>query len=343
MIDDALREIGENLVCPVHGTRLRLPVGFLGRGVPWPDGTIACRENCNYIIRGGIPRLVNQRNYADAFGIQWERYQKTQLDSYTGQQISLRRLERCLGITIAELKGKKVLECGSGAGRFTEHLLPNAGCLVSMDISNAVEANFRNLGGTLPYLLLQGDINKSPLPRSFFDVVLCLGVVQHTPSPEQTLANLVDHLAPGGLLVIDHYTRLNQLSWVGEILTIKFPLREVLKRLPSHVGLRATNALTAFCDPIRKRTCMIPWLDRIAVRFFPTACYYRAYPELPPSIVYEWNELDTHDSLTDYYKHRRSASQLRRYLLDLGITASYCQCDGNGIELRGAKQNGSQR
>jgi SAM-dependent methyltransferase len=334
MVDDGLRDVVERLVCPLHGSRLHLESEIPAHGVPWPDSTLICKDTCTYKVQGGIPRFVPQLNYADAFGLQWERYQKTQLDSYTGQQISLLRLERCLGTAVSELNGKKVLECGSGAGRFTEHLLGNAGLLVSMDISQAVEANLRNLSGKFPYLLLQADINNSPLPKEFFDIVVCLGVVQHTPSPEQTIASLAAHLVPGGLLVIDHYTRLGPLSRISETLTLRFPLREILKRVPSRFGLQATIALTAICDPLRRQTCKVPWIDRFASRILPSICYYRTYPELDPTIIYEWNELDTHDTLTDYYKHRRTSSELVDCLSDLGLKDIRCQRDGNGVELR---------
>mgnify|MGYP001225026451 CR=1 FL=1 len=129
------------------------------------------------------------------------------------------------------------------------------GLLVSTDISTAVEANLRNMEGKSPYYLIQADINESPLPKEFFDVVLCLGVVQHTPSPEQTIASLANHLAPGGLLVMDHYTYPTKLHGLSEILTLHFPLRVILKRLPPRMGLQATILLTAICDPIRRYTC----------------------------------------------------------------------------------------
>ena len=117
-----------------------------------------------------------------------------------------------------------MLEVGSGAGRFTELLLGRCKLLVSLDLSDAVEANIKNCGGKEPYLLLQADINKSPLPSSFFDICICLGVLQHTPSPEATMRNLVAQFEPGGLLVIDHYTRKKGFRSVGNYLTVAWPL-----------------------------------------------------------------------------------------------------------------------
>ena len=162
---DALTEFQQNLLCPGHRTKLNLPAGFSEqRGVPFKDGDFTCSEGCTWRIERGIPRFVPATTYASGFGFQWQRYQKPQLDSYTGLHHSLERLERCLGGPIGMLRGKAVLECGSGAGRFTEHLLAECDALVSLDLSSAVEANLKTCAGRKPYLLVQADINQSPLP-----------------------------------------------------------------------------------------------------------------------------------------------------------------------------------
>ena len=192
----------------------------------------------------------------------------------------------------------------------------------------------KNCGGRDPYLLMQADINRSPLPKRSFDVCICLGVLQHTPSPEQTIRSLVEHLKPGGLLVIDHYTRHWGPLAISNYLTLSFPLRQVLKRLGPEAGLRATIALTAICDPIRKRTCRVHWLDRFVSRLFPTICYYQDFPGVDPRIVYEMNELDTHDGMTDFYKHRRTHAQIEDYLKSLGLTQVECEKGGIGVEAR---------
>src|SRR5262245_30281087 len=286
-----LTEIKRRLICPTHGDALRLdPRVATIQGVPWPDSQISCPKGCIFRIEQGIPRFVRQDNYASAFGLQWKRYQKTQLDSYTTEPISRQRLEQCLGAALDELKDRVVLECGSGAGRFTELLIDNCELLVSLDLSDAVDANLKNCSGKKPYVLCQADINKSPLPRRFFDVVICLGVIQHTPSPEETICSLAEHLKPGGILVIDHYTVKSFLHRLSRFLTIAYPLRPILKRLPPEIGLKATSVLTMVCDPIRKWTCRHLWLDRIFSRIFPSACYYNVYPRIDPEIAREWNE-----------------------------------------------------
>src|SRR5260370_37100503 len=191
-------KIKRELLCPRHrSVQLTYEKEFSTAGVPWPDGEMRCSEGCRWSIRGGIPRFVGENNYASSFGVQWNKYPRTELDSYTGKSYSKQRLERCLGTPLEGLRGKVVLECGSGAGRFTELLVRQCEALVSIDLSSAVDANLRNCRPIHPYLIMQGDINASPLPPKYFDIVVCLGVIQHTSNPERTLPSLVRHVKPG--------------------------------------------------------------------------------------------------------------------------------------------------
>lgn len=57
---------------------------------------------------------------------------------------------------------------------------------------------------------LQSDIFKLPLKTQSFDVVLCHGVLHHTPSPRDGLQCLVELLKPGGILVLGLYHRLGR-------------------------------------------------------------------------------------------------------------------------------------
>jgi hypothetical protein len=44
--------------------------------------------------------------------------------------------------------------------------------------------------------------------------------------------------------------------------------------------------------------------------------------------------LDTHDSLTDWYRHLRSREALWRALKQAGVTPTWCEKGGNGVEAR---------
>src|SRR5262245_18612139 len=101
------------LICPSQGLRLMQT-----------EDALLCPGADSFAIRNRVPRFVSGSKYSDAFGAQWKKYRLTQLDSYTGTSISRDRLRCCLGEELWQtLAGKTVLECGCGAGRFTEILL----------------------------------------------------------------------------------------------------------------------------------------------------------------------------------------------------------------------------
>src|ERR1041385_6119934 len=170
------------------------------------DANLTCPDGCAIPIINNIPRFVSLENYADAFGRQWNKFRKTQLDSYTGTTLSRDRLAGALGGSLDVIKGKSVLEVGCGAGRFTEVMLKAGARVFACDLSSAVEANYANCHDLSPdYFVCQADALKLPVAPQSFDFVVCLGVIQHTPSPEQTISALASYVRPGGTLAIDHY------------------------------------------------------------------------------------------------------------------------------------------
>ncbi|MCU1307533.1 MAG: bioC [Acidobacteriaceae bacterium] len=306
--------------CPVHKTRLSQS-----------RESLVCTQGHQYPIRAGVPRFVPTCNYAQAFGAQWKRYRLTQLDSYTGTTITRSRLQRCLGPALwAALKQMQVLECGCGAGRFTEVLLEKEATVTSLDLSDAVDANFENFAGSGGrHRVAQADILGLPFPPMQYDIVLCLGVVQHTPNPESAIRRLWDQVKPGGYLVFDQYRyRLYRCTTISPL------FRQIIKRLPRDIGLQCTAKLVNLTFPILTRLRKYPVLVRSIGRVVPVAHYFYSYPELNEKLQYEWSLLDTHDSLSDWYRHYTTVDHTRRLLNRLGADNVECWEGGNGVEAR---------
>jgi 2-polyprenyl-3-methyl-5-hydroxy-6-metoxy-1,4-benzoquinol methylase len=275
---------------------------------------------------------VPQTTYADHFGEQWKRYRRTQLDSFTGHPISRDRLRRCVGEAVWDaVEDRQVLECGCGAGRFTEVLLEQGARVTSIDLSEAVDANVRSFPDGPSHRVAQADIVALPFAKQSFDVVICLGVIQHTPNPEKTIERLYDHVRPGGWLVIDHYTY--ELGWYTKTAPI---FRMVLKRLPTDISMRFTERLVDVVLPLHKRVAHNR-LRSIVSRLSPVLTHYETYPELDDDLQRQWALLDTHDSLTDYFKHFRTRGQVRRTLEALAMEQIWCEYGGNGVEARGRR------
>ena len=284
----------------------------------------------------GIPRFVPSSGYSEAFGYQWKKFRKTQLDSHSGFPISRDRLERCLGFKLPEIKGKNILEIGCGAGRFTEHLVTNKGNIHSIDLSQAVEANLENIGFRPNYQIAQADIYNIPYPNQSFDIVLCLGVLQHTPDPVLSIQKLWEKVKPGGLLVIDHYTYS-----ISIILKLFWIYRAFLKRMSPEKSMRIVEQLVHIFFPVHWRIRNHYFLQAILSRVSPCLFYYKDYPFLSKEQHYEFTLLDTYDHLTDYYKFLITEKKVEKILKELGGTKIWTNRGGNGIEARCIKAKNS--
>jgi hypothetical protein len=73
------------------------------------------------------------------------------------------------------------------------------------------------------------------------------------------------------------------------------------------------------------------------MKWSPVVDYHYAYPQLGKQRLYEWAVLDTHDTVTDRYKHLRSAEQIESALLSYGMTKIETAYAGNGVEARAWK------
>jgi SAM-dependent methyltransferase len=289
-----------------------------------------------YPIIMGIPRLLESSdNYAVAFGEQWLRWRLTQLDSYTGTTISRDRMYRCLGPEVLDyLKNCNqhvhVLEVGCGAGRFTEILLQYPVVrLTSMDLSRAVEANALNFPQDIQHRIVQANIMHPPFVAQKFDIVFCLGVIQHTPNPEATIQKLYEQVKPGGYLIFDHYTfEIRRLTKVTGNL-----IRPFVKKLPSKTRMRAVEKMVNIFFPIHKAIKNVPFAQQVFSRISPITTYFHIYPQLSEKLQREWALLDTHDGMTDWYKHLRSGQQLQTTVAKLGATDIQVLRGGNGIEI----------
>lgn len=289
-------------------------------------------DNESFPIVNGIPRFVPADNYASAFGLQWKTFAKTQLDSFSKTRITQDRLERCLGFPIEKLENKIILEVGCGAGRFTELLVKGKGLVHSIDLSVAVETNKENIGDAPNYQVAQASVYELPYADESFDIVVCLGVIQHTPSSEKTIEALWSKVKPGGSLVIDHY------KWrIGYYSTLVPVYRAILKEMKPERSKKIVDALVDFFFPLHwnlRNNYPLNWLLH---RISPLIVYINHFKDQDRNFHYEWSKLDTYDSLTDYYKHLRTPSQIKKTLEGLGAKNIWIHEGGNGVEARCTK------
>ena len=311
--------------CPdCQSSELKLAQGAVADEIV--DGTLHC-ETCNhdYPIKGGIPRFVPFENYANSFGYQWNIHRKTQLDSFTGIPISRTRVFGVTGWS-QDLSGQRILEAGSGAGRFTEILLKTGAEVFSLDYSNAVEANWSNNSNAGRLNLCQADIFNLPFRKKAFDKVLCIGVIQHTPDPEAAFKSLAQQVRPGGELVIDSYN-----AGLTSLLQWKYVLRPITKKMKKEQLYKIVSKAVPVLLPA---TSLLSKLSgRAGARLSPILDY--SHLGLPSELNTQWAILDTFDMYSPAHDHPQTVKTIRRWFNEAGFEQIVVQRGPNGVVGKG--------
>ena len=101
-------ELLELLCCPETGQRLKLEADFNNAEEVETGWLVSEDGRHRYSIHEGIPRFVPESNYADNFGMQWNHFRQTQLDSHSGHPISANRFWKATGWRPEDMKGHLV-------------------------------------------------------------------------------------------------------------------------------------------------------------------------------------------------------------------------------------------
>ncbi len=118
---------------------------------------------------------------------------------------------------VADLKGKRILEVGSGAGAFSAFFRSKGAEMFSVDITlDRVISTAKKLDlfdDEVKCCAMQADAEQLPFPDDHFDIVFSNGVLHHTPNTEQSVHEVHRVLKPGGRAVIMLYARDSFLYW----------------------------------------------------------------------------------------------------------------------------------
>ena len=286
------------------------------------SGTIEC-SGCGqtYQVVRGLPRFVPASNYAESFGFQWNLHARTQLDSHSGLPISHDRFWTAIGGK-TDLRGQRVLEAGSGAGRFTEVLAASGADLVTFDYSSAVDANARNQAPSPRLHFFQGDIFNIPLVEASFDKVVCLGVVRHTPDPQAAFRSLAKYVRPGGQLVIDAYTRN-----FAALLQWKYLLRPITRRMRKESLYRLIEVVTPPLVPLARLLRRVA--GRLGARLVPIVEY--SHLGLSRELNVQWAILDTFDMYSPAHDHPQSLESVTLWFREAGFEDIHVRPGLNGV------------
>lgn len=310
------------LRCPTCKEPLQLVV-VDERGDDIEAGTLTCGEcGAGFPIVRGVPRLISGDNYALSFGLQWQHFRATQLDSNTGVPISRDRFLRQSRWSASELEGALVLDAGCGAGRFAEVALSCGAHVVALDYSGAVDACRANFGDHPRLNVVQGDIRSLPFAPETFDYVYCFGVLQHTPDVKEAFLSLPSVLRPGGRLAVDLYYRSR-----FHRLFPKYLLRPLTTRMQPSTLFRLVQRLTPLLLVVSRGVGRVPKVGRRLRYIVPVANYEGVYP-LPQSQLREFATLDTFDMFSPAYDQPQDEPTLLGWFNEAGLVDVEVHRDG---------------
>ncbi|MCL4220224.1 MAG: class I SAM-dependent methyltransferase [Phycisphaerales bacterium] len=94
---------------------------------------------------------------------------------------------------------RSILEIGPGSGFNTRFMAEHcAGTVMSVDISEAADTTYGNVGAMPNVHVVQADCNLVPCEDGVFDFAIADGVLHHTPNTREAVANVLRKVRPGG-------------------------------------------------------------------------------------------------------------------------------------------------
>jgi len=255
----------------------------------------------------GIVRFVDESNYADSFGYQWRRFDRTQLD-HSGRSLSEQDLIDKTGLRPQDLKGKLVLDVGCGMGRFAEVATRWGARVVGVDLSGAAEVAAKNLADR-DFVAFQADVFALPFAPGTFDCIYSMGVLHHTPDCEKAVKILPQYLKPGGTLAVWLYSGYNK--W--------YRFSDQYRKITHRMSPRALHGFFRVAVPV------FYWLDR-GLRVVPVVgkpaagVVHHVFPvnRHPDPEV---RVLDTLDWYSPKYQSKHTYEQVFRWFEDCGLEA----------------------
>ena len=301
--------LSEILIDPYDQTELDLRHGDDGEWSSYSN-----KKGHNYTITNRTINFTEDSNYTDNFGDQWTRFPRLQLDSFNGTNISKQRFFSALSKTPDQLQGKLILDVGCGTGRFAEIALEAGAIVVGLDYSSAAYVAAENLKEHHNFVAIRGDIYNLPFRKNSFDLVYCLGVLQHTPNVEKAFKSLPPVVKDSGNLVVDYYWKRLQT-----VVCWKYLIRIITSRMPESKVLKLLNIVHPVLYPLSNMVSRVPFFGKMFSRMFPIVNYSNDYPQLKNELLRAWSFLDTYDNWAPKFDKPQTTKTITTWANDVGL------------------------
>lgn len=268
-------------------------------------GVTLCCELCgsNFPTVGKVMRFVPSEKDVGNFGFQWNRHPTTQLDQAPGGA-SERFFVEATGWSPSDLRGRRILDAGCGAGRYSEVANRWGGEVVAVDLSASVDACAANLSGR-GVTVAQADIMDLPLADETFDLVFSLGVIHHTPDARMAFHRLARLLRPGGSMAVWVYNNHADSSTRMRLTAF---YRRLSWRLP-------TSLLYALCH------VAVPWHYANRLPLIGSVSSRLLHVSEHPD--WRWRVLDTFDWYSPRYQSHHDYPEVFRWFSECGLEVTH--------------------
>lgn len=231
------------LRCPETGSALK------------HEGDHLVAENgTRYPITNGIPRLLIPTKTPEEEALRqkmqtfYEHYTFPGYDGIDSPGVLMDKarksafghwVDRAIGPTAT------VIEVGCGTGQMTNFLgLVSTRTLIGVDMSGAslkLGQTFKERFDLNNVHFVQGNIFNLPIKENAADVLICSGVLHHTPEPERGYRELLKRVKPGGVIVIGLYNTYARIP-LGLRKMIFSATGSIFRKLDYHMRRRDVDA-----------------------------------------------------------------------------------------------------
>jgi uncharacterized protein YbaR (Trm112 family)/2-polyprenyl-3-methyl-5-hydroxy-6-metoxy-1,4-benzoquinol methylase len=266
----------------------------------------------SFPIIGYIPRLVHKANYSSSWGKLWRETEEIVRDSFTGIPFYYNAIHgrysqeegACqdghspFGFEWPrDLVGETILEVGPGSGNCTEHLVNTGAHLICVEMSSAIHTFPEELLTRPNINVVQSDINDPILKPEYFDRIWLFQVLQHTPSPPDTLQRMWWLLKKGGELAFTSYKGYFN-PWYYRF----------TKRIDDEIAWKLINYFIPKVVPLKYRIqkAKVPFISRLLVKLLapvdPRNIYFNTLEGRANEYLHGvlWNRNHDEELLTKY-------------------------------------------